>query len=70
MAGLEHGNQCFCGNFLNGTQRLGDELCQTPCESYGIDIAGTVNGEEACGRDWALACYSPDSEARGWGSIP
>ncbi|KAK8132557.1 hypothetical protein PG999_000730 [Apiospora kogelbergensis] len=61
LAATSFGDQCFCGQFLNGTQKLDDaSQCATPCV-----------GDEtrACGGDWALSCYSPDGQARGWAQI-
>ncbi|KAK8061418.1 Xylosyltransferase oxt [Apiospora phragmitis] len=58
LAATSFGDRCFCGQFLNGTQKLeAESQCSTPCA-----------GDEAqvCGGSWALSCYSPDGQARGW----
>ncbi|KAI1407563.1 hypothetical protein F5Y13DRAFT_205902 [Hypoxylon sp. FL1857] len=59
MAGTENGSDCYCGNFLNGTQHLDDDVCSTPC---------TGDPSQACGGNNALTCYSSDNEAHGWAS--
>lgn len=58
LAATSFGNRCLCGQFLNGTHKLDDAAkCSTPC-------AGDET--QACGGEWALSCYSPDGQARGW----
>ncbi|KAK7962583.1 uncharacterized protein PG986_003408 [Apiospora aurea] len=58
LAATSFGDRCLCGQFLNGTQKLDDaSQCSTPC-------AG--DDSQVCGGDWALSCYSPDGQARGW----
>ncbi|KAK8008908.1 hypothetical protein PG991_011459 [Apiospora marii] len=58
LAATSSGNRCLCGHFLNGTEKLDDVAkCSTPC-------AGDKT--QVCGGDWALSCYSPDGQARGW----
>lgn len=56
LAATSFGKNCYCGQFLNGTQKL-DSQCRTPCLGDKTEI---------CGGDWALSCYSPDGQARGW----
>lgn len=61
LAATSFGNRCLCGQFLNGTKKLDDEAkCSTPCAS---------DETRVCGGDWALSCYSPDGQARGWAQI-
>lgn len=56
LAATSFGKKCHCGQFLNGTQKL-DSQCGSPCLG---------DHSEICGGDWALSCYSPDGQARGW----
>lgn len=56
LAATSFGKNCYCGQFLNGTQKL-DSQCGTRCLGDATEI---------CGGDWALSCYSPDGQARGW----
>ncbi|KAI0383543.1 hypothetical protein F5Y04DRAFT_278720 [Hypomontagnella monticulosa] len=60
MAGTENGCDCYCGNFLNGTQKLDDSACSIPC---------TGDSKQACGGLNALSCFSSDDEAHGWASV-
>ncbi|KAI0106651.1 hypothetical protein F4814DRAFT_65667 [Daldinia grandis] len=59
MAGTENGDSCYCGNFLNGTQKLDDSVCSVSC---------TGDSKQACGGNDALSCYSSDNQAHGWAS--
>ncbi|KAK6068130.1 WSC domain-containing protein [Seiridium cupressi] len=60
IAATSFGNKCFCGQFLNGTQKLDDSSCMTPC-------AGDTS--QACGSNWSLLTYTPDGVPRGWAPV-
>lgn len=60
IAATSFGYKCFCGMFLNGTQKLEDASCMTPCDG---------DSSQACGSDWSLLTYTPDGVARGWAPI-
>lgn len=53
VAGTEYGGQCYCGNELEGSDRLEDSACNNACE----DSPSTM-----CGGSWALSVYSQSGE--------
>lgn len=52
-AGTEFGGQCYCGNELEGSERLDESACDMACED---------NASSKCGGSWALSVYSQDGE--------
>ncbi|KZV95628.1 hypothetical protein EXIGLDRAFT_735028 [Exidia glandulosa HHB12029] len=56
-AGLENGNECWCGTSLSSpaTQLIGPYTCDTPCAGGGSIANGTL--PENCGAQGKLAIY-------------
>ncbi|KAM3443970.1 hypothetical protein NHJ13734_001694 [Beauveria thailandica] len=52
-AGTEYGGQCYCGNELEGSERLDESACNVACED---------NAASKCGGSWALSVYSETGE--------
>lgn len=52
-AGTEYGGQCYCGNELEGSERLDESACNMACED---------SASSKCGGSWALSVYSEDGE--------
>ncbi|OAQ95936.1 hypothetical protein LLEC1_02031 [Akanthomyces lecanii] len=52
-AGTEYGGQCYCGNELEGSERLDESACNMACED---------NASSMCGGSWTLSVYSKDGE--------
>ncbi|KAF7523617.1 hypothetical protein G7054_g11713 [Neopestalotiopsis clavispora] len=60
IAATSFGSKCFCGQFLNGTRKLDDSACMSPC--FG-------DNSQACGGDWSLLTYTPNGIPRGWAPV-
>ncbi|ETS81824.1 hypothetical protein PFICI_06826 [Pestalotiopsis fici W106-1] len=60
IAATSFGNKCFCGQYLNGTRKLDDSACMSPCIG---------DSSQACGGDWSLLTYTPNGIPRGWAPV-
>ncbi|KAI5845329.1 WSC domain-containing protein [Tricharina praecox] len=43
LAGLEYGNECFCGNTLKGNSTYGQTGCDLPCSGDSSQVCGGAN---------------------------
>jgi len=43
FAGLQNGNQCWCGNQLGGALAKNKDDCNVPCPGYTLETCGGVN---------------------------
>jgi len=55
VSGTEYGSQCFCGNSIQGPEKLDESSCDMACDGDSTDT---------CGGSWALSVYSKDGSAR------
>jgi hypothetical protein len=55
MAGTEYGGQCFCGDQLNGSNKLAESECSMPCEG---------DASETCGGSMTLSVYTSNSTTK------
>lgn len=54
-AGLENGNECWCGASLDSSASIDASQCSTPC---------TGNGGTTCGGGWALSVFYDKSQSK------
>jgi hypothetical protein len=58
FAGLQNGNQCWCGSHLGGGLAKNQSDCNVPCPGFAVDTCGGVealNVFKAEGIDWAVS---------------
>lgn len=53
VAGTEYGGQCYCGNEIDGSEKLDNTECNILCEG---------EPKETCGGSWTLSVYSTTGE--------
>ena len=52
--GLEYGGECFCGNSLQGVEKIAESECNMPCEG---------NATQVCGGPFALTVFARNNVA-------
>jgi hypothetical protein len=65
IAGLEGGDQCYCGNKISNSTHVGNEKCDLACKADPTGGVGEGQQRLGCGGRGSLAIYSQGEASQG-----